>query len=219
MEGKTLVGGQKAWCGSLPVQDAGSDFFAIGSAPSLTANEIIVVSNSGRGSPIEIYRAAWEKWSPSVKRVKPQAASHCGGAISLGTMRRRGAPSNIYPIELFRDWELSVMRLARDESLLGIVIFSEIGYLVTLSAERVNVTLNCKENENGDEKSVFRFFRDCLSNNHLCANRIGQFVELSRGCNENRKEYLFGSLRKNRSLTRIWSIFSRETTVLTFLFV
>lgn len=39
------------------------------------------------------------------------------------------------------------MRLARDESLLGIVIFSEIGYLVTLSAERVNVTLNCKENE------------------------------------------------------------------------
>lgn len=79
--------------------------------------------------------------------MKPQAASHCGGAISLGTMRRRGAPSNIYPIELFRDWELSVMRLARDESLLGIVIFSEIGYLVTLSAERVNVTLNCKENE------------------------------------------------------------------------
>lgn len=155
MEGKTLVGGQKAWCGSLPVQDAGSDFFAIGSAPSLTANEIIVVSNSGRGSPIEIYRAAWEKWSPSVKRVKPQAASHCGGAISLGTMRRRGAPSNIYPIELFRDWELSVMRLARDESLLGIVIFSEIGYLVTLSAERVNVTLNCKENETEMENQFF----------------------------------------------------------------
>lgn len=87
--------------------------------------------------------------------MKPQAASHCGGAISLGTMRRGGAPSNIYPIELFRDWELSVMRLARDESLLGIVIFSEIGYLVTLSAERVNVTLNCKENETEMENQFF----------------------------------------------------------------
>lgn len=52
-------------------------------------NEIIAVSNSGTGISDRNLSCGLRKMIPErVKRVKPQAASHCGGAISLGTVRR-----------------------------------------------------------------------------------------------------------------------------------
>lgn len=67
-----------------------------------------------------------------VKRVKPQAASHCGGAISLGTVRRWGVPlsPHLSDRNVSRDWECNAVVTQGTWNYLGSwFLFSEIVHL------------------------------------------------------------------------------------------